>query len=139
MAENWAVTVLDDFSIRVLNGLPPVIFGTGENGRDFTYVTDTVRGTALAASCDALIGRAVNIAYGEMATVRQAAEAIARLCERPDLAPRFIEARPFSPGHEMKESLVHSLPHRGVSECRTRGTSLMNRVWRKSKLANTLV
>ena len=75
------------------NGLPPVIFGTGENGRDFTYVTETVRGIALAASCDALVGRAVNVAYGEMVTVRQVAEAIARLCGKPGLAPRFIEPR----------------------------------------------
>jgi UDP-glucose 4-epimerase len=86
--------VIPRFVIRVLNGLPPVIFGTGENGRDFTYVTETVRGIALAASCDALVGRAVNIAYGEMVTVRQVAEAIARLCGRPGLQPRFIEARP---------------------------------------------
>ena len=86
--------VIPRFVIRVLNGLPPVIFGSGENGRDFTYVTETARGIALAASCDALFGRAVNIAYGEMVTVRQAAEAIARLCGRPGLAPRFIEPRP---------------------------------------------
>jgi nucleoside-diphosphate-sugar epimerase len=57
-------------------------------------VTDTVRGIALATSCDALVGRAVNVAYGEMVTVRQVAEAIARLCGRTGLAPRFIEARP---------------------------------------------
>jgi UDP-glucose 4-epimerase len=86
--------VIPRFVIRVLNGLPPVIFGTGENGRDFTYVTETARGIALAASCDGLVGRAINIAYGEMVTVQQAAEAIARLCGRPGIAPRFIEARP---------------------------------------------
>ena len=86
--------VIPRFVIRVLNGLPPVIFGTGENGRDFTYVTETARGVALAASCDGFVGRAVNIAYGEMVTVRQLAEAIARLCGRPGLAPRLIEPRP---------------------------------------------
>jgi UDP-glucose 4-epimerase len=86
--------VIPRFVIRVLNGLPPVIFGSGENGRDFTYVTETARGIALAASCDALIGRVVNIAYGEMMTVRQVAEATARLCGRPDILPLFIEPRP---------------------------------------------
>jgi UDP-glucose 4-epimerase len=86
--------VIPRFVIRVLNGLPPVIFGTGENGRDFTYVTETARGIALAARCDALIGGVVNIAHGEIVTVRQLAEAIARLCGRPDIAPVFIEPRP---------------------------------------------
>jgi UDP-glucose 4-epimerase len=86
--------VIPRFLIRVLNGLPPVIFGTGENGRDFTYVTETARGIALAADCDALIGRVLNIAYGSMITVRQVAEAMARLCGRADIAPLFIEPRP---------------------------------------------
>jgi UDP-glucose 4-epimerase len=86
--------VIPRFVIRALNGLPPVIFGSGENGRDFTYVTETARGIALAARCDALISGVVNIAHGEMVTVRQLAEAIARLCGRPDIAPVFIEPRP---------------------------------------------
>ena len=86
--------VIPRFVIRALNGLPPVIFGTGENGRDFIYVTETARGIALAANSDALIGRVVNIAYGEMVTVRQLTEAIARLCGRADIAPLFIEPRP---------------------------------------------
>jgi UDP-glucose 4-epimerase len=86
--------VVPRFVIRVFNGLPPVIFGTGENGRDFIYVTETARGIALAARSDALVGGVVNIAYGEMVTVRQLAEAIARLCGRPDFAPVFIEPRP---------------------------------------------
>jgi UDP-glucose 4-epimerase len=86
--------VIPRFVIRVLNGLPPVIFGTGENGRDFTYVTETARAIALAANCDALIGRVVNIAYGRMVSVRQLAETIARLCGRAGIAPLFIEPRP---------------------------------------------
>jgi UDP-glucose 4-epimerase len=86
--------VIPRFVIRVLNGLPPVIFGTGENGRDFTFVTETARGIAAAASCDALIGRVINIAYGKMVTVRQLAQAVARLCGRPEITPVFIEPRP---------------------------------------------
>jgi UDP-glucose 4-epimerase len=86
--------VIPRFVIRVLNGLPPVIFGSGENGRDFTYVTETARGIGLAAHCDALIGSVVNIAYGEMISVRRLAEAIARSCGRPNIIPVFIEPRP---------------------------------------------
>jgi UDP-glucose 4-epimerase len=86
--------VIPRFVIRVLNGLPPVIFGSGDNGRDFTYVTDTARGIALAADCDALIGRTVNIAFGQMITIGQIAEAIAKYCDRPELRPINIEPRP---------------------------------------------
>ena len=86
--------VIPRFIIRVLNNLPPVIFGGGDNGRDFTYVTDTARGIALAADCDALLGRTVNIARGEMITVAQVAAVIARTCGCSDLLPFRIEQRP---------------------------------------------
>ncbi|MBV8590692.1 MAG: NAD-dependent epimerase/dehydratase family protein [Acetobacteraceae bacterium] len=86
--------VIPRFVIRVLNGRPPVIFGTGENGRDFTFVTETVQGIAIAANCEALIGSVINIAYGKMVTVRQLAQAVARLCGRPEITPVFIEPRP---------------------------------------------
>ncbi len=86
--------VIPRFVIRVLNGLAPVIFGDGSAGRDFTYVTETARGLELAASCDALVGREVNIAFGRMVSVKEVAEAVARLCQRPDIAPAHAAARP---------------------------------------------
>ena len=86
--------VIPRFVIRVLNELPPVIFGSGENSRDFTYVTETAHGIVLAARNDALLGREVNIAYGRNVSVLQVAEAIVRLCQRPDLAPIHLDPRP---------------------------------------------
>lgn len=86
--------VIPRFVIRVLNGLPPIIFGAGDNGRDFTYVTDTARGLALAADSDALLGATVNIACGHMLTIKEVAETVTRLCQRPDLAPIHIDPRP---------------------------------------------
>jgi UDP-glucose 4-epimerase len=86
--------VIPRFVIRVLNGQPPVIFGNGTNGRDFTYVTETARGIALSAQADALLGRTVNLAYGRMVTIREVAHAVARACGRPDIEPVFVEPRP---------------------------------------------
>lgn len=86
--------VIPRFVIRVLSGQPPVIFGDGTNGRDFTYVTETARGIALAAHSDALVGRTVNLAYGKMVTIREVAHAVAHACGRPDLEPVFFEPRP---------------------------------------------
>jgi len=86
--------VIPRFVIRVLNGRAPVIFGDGSAGRDFTYVTETARGLAMAADSDALVGREVNIAFGRMITVREVAEAVLRLCQRPDIVPAYAGARP---------------------------------------------
>jgi UDP-glucose 4-epimerase len=86
--------VIPRFVIRVLNGQAPVIFGSGANGRDFTYVTETAAGIALAGGCDALVGRTVNLAYGRMVTVAELARMVAVACGMPELQPVHIEARP---------------------------------------------
>lgn len=86
--------VIPRFVIRVLNGLPPVIFGSGENGRDFTYVTEAAAGIVEAANSDALVGGVVNIAYGRMIRVREVADAVARACGRPQIEPIYVEPRP---------------------------------------------
>jgi UDP-glucose 4-epimerase len=86
--------VIPRFVIRALNGLPPVIFGDGSNGRDFTYVTEIAAGLVLAAGCDALVGRVVNLAYGRMITISDVAAAVVRACGRPDLAAQHDNPRP---------------------------------------------
>jgi len=86
--------VIPRFVIRVLNGLPPVVFGDGSNGRDFTYVTEIANGLVLAAQCDALLGRVANLAYGRMITVSGVADAVLRACGRTDLAPLNVDPRP---------------------------------------------
>lgn len=86
--------VIPRFVIRALNGLPPIIFGNGSNGRDFTYVTEIAAGIVLAAECDALLGKIVNLAYGRMITIADVAGAVLRACGRPDLRPQYEGPRP---------------------------------------------
>ncbi|HXZ03122.1 MAG TPA: NAD-dependent epimerase/dehydratase family protein [Stellaceae bacterium] len=101
--------VIPRFIIRLLNRLPPVVFGSGENGRDFTYVTEIAHGIALAGDCDALLGRVVNLAYGKMITISELAEAAAQVCGCPEIRPLHIEARP---GDVMALRADISLAHR---------------------------
>jgi len=70
--------VIPRFVIRALNGVPPVIFGSGSNDRDFTFVTETVRGIALAGEDEAALGRTVNIAFGTLVTVERIAQPVGR-------------------------------------------------------------
>ena len=86
--------VIPKFLVRAMNGLPPIIFGDPTNARDFTYVTDTVRGILDAASCDSMIGETLNIAYGKPATVGEVAEVVLRVTGRGDLRPVMERPRP---------------------------------------------
>jgi UDP-glucose 4-epimerase len=85
--------VIPRFTVRLLNGRPPVIFGDGSQTRDFTYVSDTVRGIMAAAAVPDAHGQAVNIARGEEVTVRRLAELLAKAID-PVLEPELTEARP---------------------------------------------
>jgi len=85
--------VIPRFTVRLLNGRRPVIFGDGLQTRDFTYVSDTVQGILAAAAVPAAGGQALNVARGEEVTIRRLAELLAKAID-PTLAPEFTEARP---------------------------------------------
>ena len=86
--------VIPRFVIRVVNGRPPIIFGTGEQGRDFTYVADVARGLSMAGQSEAAEGKVVNIARGELVTIRDVAHKVVELFQRPDLTPVYMSSRP---------------------------------------------
>ncbi len=86
--------VIPRFVIRGLNGKGPVIFGTGNNTRDFTYVTDTVKGILLAAESDKLLGEEINIAQGKETSVKELADIILEILDRKDLEVKYLKTRP---------------------------------------------
>jgi UDP-glucose 4-epimerase len=87
--------VIPRFVVRILNNLPPIIFGDGSATRDFTFVTDTVESLIRAGECDAFIGQAVNLAYGQEVSIKEIAERLLKLLGREDLQ---IEWQPERPG-----------------------------------------
>jgi UDP-glucose 4-epimerase len=91
--------VLPRFAGRILNGLPPVIFGDGSNARDFTYVTEVARGLLAAGETDVAVGEKINIAFGKPITTLELADLTLDSLGRTDLAPEFWPARPGDVQH----------------------------------------
>ncbi|HLI32586.1 MAG TPA: NAD-dependent epimerase/dehydratase family protein [Solirubrobacteraceae bacterium] len=85
--------VIPKMTLRALAGQRPVILGDGRQTRDFTFVTDTVRGLLSAVECDALVGEIVNIASGSEVSIERVAELVCRACGS-DCAPLYAPARP---------------------------------------------
>jgi nucleoside-diphosphate-sugar epimerase len=75
--------VIPRFITAVLRGERPVIFGDGEQSRDFTYVENTVDGTVLAAAADGVAGETFNLACGEATTLNQLLDHIRELSGKP--------------------------------------------------------
>src|SRR5713101_8374130 len=60
--------VISRFISALLNGERPVIYGDGEQSRDFTYVSNVVGANLRAAESVAAAGRVINIASGRSVT-----------------------------------------------------------------------
>lgn len=86
--------VIPRFVLRILSDKPPVIFGDGTQTRDFTYVSDTVRGIIMASQCDSLIGQAVNIARGHEVSINDLARIIAEKLGKKNIKPVYEQKRP---------------------------------------------
>ena len=61
--------VIPLFITKVLNGERPVIFGDGEQSRDFIHVRNVVQANILAAASPAAAGETINVAGGTALTV----------------------------------------------------------------------
>lgn len=95
--EHWegaSGEVIPRFAARILNQQAPIIYGDGEQTRDFTFVTDTVEGMILAAQSDDLVGRAVNIARGEEVSIKYIAESLLKSMDAKGLSIQWQAERP---------------------------------------------
>jgi len=86
--------VIPRFIVRAMNGLAPVVFGSGTHTRDFTYVRDTARAIAAAAVGEAAIGQTYCIGTGVETTISHVAQVVLAAVGREDLTPEHGEARP---------------------------------------------
>lgn len=96
--------VVPRFFAAAFRGEPPVVYGDGEQSRDFTYVSDVVRANLLASGApNSSWGGAYNIAPGKATTVNQLARAVREACGGgPE--PRYEAPRPGDILHSLADS-----------------------------------
>jgi nucleoside-diphosphate-sugar epimerase len=63
--------VIPRFCTRLLAGEPPIIFGDGEQSRDFTFVTNVIDANWRAATQPNVAGEAFNIGCGQQTSLNQ--------------------------------------------------------------------
>jgi len=71
--------VLAKFCAAFLEGTPPVIFGDGEQTRDFTYVDNAVQANLLACEAPTVSGKVFNIGIGERFSLNQTVELLSKI------------------------------------------------------------
>jgi len=82
--------VIPRFISRVWQDKSPIIYGDGEQTRDFTFIQDAIQANIVAAETDAT--GVFNVGTGGNTTINRLAEAIIRITGR-DLQPIYQEPR----------------------------------------------
>jgi nucleoside-diphosphate-sugar epimerase len=85
--------VISRFMDALLNGKQPVIYGDGEQSRDFTYIANVVDANLRAAESSAAVGQVINIANGERITINQVLAMMKKLTGCADMEAEYAPAR----------------------------------------------
>jgi nucleoside-diphosphate-sugar epimerase len=87
-ANSAYAAVIAAFAKALLNGARPIIYGDGEQSRDFTYVENAVHANLLSARhISSIGGEVLNVGCGARISVNALAELMARMLEKPKLKP----------------------------------------------------
>jgi nucleoside-diphosphate-sugar epimerase len=99
--EGEYAAVIPKFIQLMLDGQQPVIYGDGEQSRDFTYIDNVVQANILAAESD-VTGEVFNVACGDRYTVNELVQYINDNLGT-DIDPIYDDPRPGDVKHSMAD------------------------------------
>jgi len=86
--------VISIFTRRVLNNMPPIIYGDGSQTRDYTYIADAVKAYDLALNYNKQINEPINFGTGVEVSILDLANMIINLSNKNNsLKPIHVEPR----------------------------------------------
>lgn len=94
--------VVPIFVTSLLKGIAPVIYGDGEQSRDFTFIDNVVAANVLAAEASGSAGEVMNVACGETVTVNALFEALREIVGS-SVDARHVESRPGDVRHSFAD------------------------------------
>jgi len=92
--------VIPKFINRVSDDKPPIIYGDGEQTRDFTFINDVVNANILAAECG--VTGIFNVAGGKRISINELAKLVMRIMGK-DLDPVYGDSRPGDIKHSLAD------------------------------------
>ena len=85
--------VISRFMDALVSGQQPVIYGDGEQSRDFTYVSNVIDANFRAAESARAVGKVINVANGERVTLNQLLETMKQITGTRNVTPRYEPTR----------------------------------------------
>jgi UDP-glucose 4-epimerase len=85
--------VISRFILALESGERPVIYGDGEQTRDFTYVANAIEANLRAANAPGASGKVFNIANGNSVSINEVLEVLKRLTGRANVSAEYSDPR----------------------------------------------
>jgi nucleoside-diphosphate-sugar epimerase len=85
--------VISRFITALLSRQQPIIYGDGEQSRDFTYISNVVAANVAAAEAPQAVGKIINVANGVRVTLNALLETLKVLTGCTNVQPRYADAR----------------------------------------------
>ncbi|HEX5964412.1 MAG TPA: SDR family oxidoreductase [Pyrinomonadaceae bacterium] len=98
--------VVSRFISALLNDERPVIYGDGEQSRDFTYIENVVNANLSAASAPKAAGKVINVANGERITLNELLNELKELTGRADVTAEYLEPRVGDVRHSLADNTM---------------------------------
>ena len=95
--------VVSRFISALLGDQRPVIFGDGEQSRDFTYIENVVAANLSAASAPKASGNVINVANGERITLNELLNELKQLTGRTDVTAEYRDSRVGDVRHSLAD------------------------------------
>src|SRR5438876_1936505 len=131
--------VISRFISALLSGERPIIYGDGEQTRDFTYISNVVAANLAAAEAPQAVGKVINVASGVRVSLNSLLETLKQLTSHDDVQPQYAEPRKGDVRDSLADiSLARSFlgyePQIGLKE----GLKLTIEWWKQSRFNNKI-
>ncbi|HXD31897.1 MAG TPA: SDR family oxidoreductase [Pyrinomonadaceae bacterium] len=96
--------VISRFIDCLTRGEQPVIYGDGEQSRDFTYIGNVVQANLLASETQKGVGQVINIGNGQQTTLNQLLSELKTLMGKADVEADYQPARSGDVRHSLADT-----------------------------------
>ena len=96
--------VISRFIDSLMSGKTPIIFGDGEQSRDFTYIANVVDANVKAAQTDKGIGEVMNTANGERVTLNELLETLKTITGNENVDADYQDERKGDVKHSQADN-----------------------------------
>jgi nucleoside-diphosphate-sugar epimerase len=102
--------VVSRFISALFGNQRPVIYGDGEQSRDFTFIDNVVAANLNAGSSAGANGKVINVANGQRVTLNELLDVLKDLTGKPEVTAEYLEPRVGDVKHSLADiTMAHEL------------------------------